>query len=84
MPDDEKPPGNPDPPESSKTVKGKKTEREIALELKLSELEDAARTKEARLGELEAFVSSSRKVPSARKPGKSVFDEIHEFIFGED
>jgi len=78
----------PDPPASETSAdlarKAAKSKREIDLEIKHAELEDRHKQTEAELKKTKFFLEQARKVPSARKPGKSLLDELNVFVFGED
>jgi hypothetical protein len=60
---------------------GGKTAREIHLEKKLSVLEDGQNALKKELEEVNKFVAAAKKAPSARKPGKTILDELDDFIF---
>src|ERR1043165_6888284 len=71
----------PKPPDDGRTAAdvaaGPKTAREIHLEKKVSVLEDAQNALRKDLEEVNKFVTAAKKAPSARKPGKSVLDELN-------
>ena len=75
-----------DPPAESQDTsagivrRGPKTKRELELERRFSELEDSKKTLEAQLKEMTRTVDAARTVPSARKPGKSLWDELQDFL----
>jgi hypothetical protein len=75
---------DPDPEPKPKTAAdvaaGKKTAREINLEKKVAVLEDEKKTLADQLAELTGVVEKSRKLPSARKQGKSLWDELNAAI----
>lgn len=86
---DEKPPvageNSPPAPPSDTSAdlarKAAKSKREIDLEIKLAEQEDRSRETAAELKKTKFFLEQARKAPSARKPGKSLLDELNDFVF---
>jgi len=78
------PPANPpkDDGQTAADVAAKgKTAKEIHLEKQVSVLEDGQNLLKQELAEVKKFVAAARKAPSARKPGKSIADEVNDFLF---
>lgn len=68
--------------ETMKAMKGTKTAREIQLEKELARREDREADLLTQLEDANALLEGARKKPSATKPGKTVLDELNEFLFG--
>ncbi len=64
---------------AAKTAKGTKTPREVALEKKVSTLEDENTDLVQKVQELTGIVDAAKKAPG-RKNGKSILDDIFEFV----
>lgn len=72
----------------------KKTTKEIVvgedrrikeLETRVSDLQKLRQEDKGLIDSLSEMVSAARKIPSARKPGKSLLDEVDEFLgFGSE
>lgn len=77
------PPAKPEPTAADLAASGKSAEEIKALQKKVSTLEDDKQGLLTRLGTLETTLGSLKKIPSA-KPGKSILDELDDFLgFGE-
>lgn len=68
---------DPKPKTAAEVAAGKKTAREISLEKKIAVLEDDKKSLTDQLAEMTGLVEKSRKVPSARRPGQSLWDELN-------
>lgn len=83
---DPQPGGDPAPassetnPTAAETAAAGKSKREIALEKKVSEHEDVIQGLRTELKGITDYVSEAKKIPSARKPGKTLIDELNEFL----
>lgn len=60
--------------------RGPKTKRELSLETHVSKLEDEKKTMMSQLSEMTKLVDGARLAPSVRKPGKSLLDEVNDFL----
>jgi hypothetical protein len=74
------PAAEPDETSAGVVRRGPKTKREIGLEKRLSEMEDEKAQNLIATKELQKTVDAARRAPSARIPGKSVWDELQSFL----
>ena len=88
-PDDGMDPQTPPAPAAGATSagivrRGPKTKRELDLEKNVSKLEDEKTGLLEQVQDLTKIVDATRRIPSARQPGKTIWDEVNAFLgFGE-
>jgi hypothetical protein len=60
--------------------KPKPSEDPVSLQKRISELEDELSAFKTNQAEAERLLEGARKAPSARTPGKSLLDEVNDFL----
>lgn len=65
---------------AAETVQGGKTAREIQLEKEISTLQDKNTGLETQITDLTKLVEGARKAPSGKGDGKTLLDELNEFM----